>query len=107
MIKQYYIFDIKEGYDDVHGDIIIVRAGIVHNNMVSELPSSWNVFLLKDTPFITDEIVSLAHSNGGRWTVNFSDFRESRVEFEGKPRIVYYHKSLPQKNRFLSKLFRK
>lgn len=97
MIKQYYIFDIKEGYDDVHGDIIIVRAGIVHNNIVSELPSSWDVFFRKDTPFITDGIVSLAHSNGGRWTVNFSDFRESRVEFEGKPRIVYYHKSLPQK----------
>lgn len=47
MIKQYYIFDIKEGYDDVHGDIIIVRAGIVHNNIVSELPSSWDVFFLK------------------------------------------------------------
>lgn len=47
MIKQYYIFDIKEGYDDVHGDIIIVRAGIVHNNIVSELPSSWDVFFPK------------------------------------------------------------
>lgn len=42
--KQYYIFDIKEGNNDVHGDIIIVRAGIVHNNMVSESPSSWDVF---------------------------------------------------------------
>ena len=35
MIEQYYIFDIKEGYDDVYADIIIVRAGIIHDNMVS------------------------------------------------------------------------
>ena len=34
MIEQYYIFDIKEGYDDVHGDIIIVRAGIIHVELI-------------------------------------------------------------------------
>ncbi len=45
MIKQYYIFDIKEGYDDVHGDIIIVRAGIIHDNMFAEMPSSWDIFI--------------------------------------------------------------
>ena len=33
-VLDYYIFDIKQGEDDVHGDIIIVRAGKVHNNMV-------------------------------------------------------------------------
>lgn len=36
--------------------------------MVSELPSSWDIFFLKDTPQITNGIVSLARSNGGRWT---------------------------------------
>lgn len=107
MIEQYYIFDIKEGYDDVHGDIIIVRAGIIHDNMVSELPSSWDIFFLKDTPQITNGIVSLARSNGGRWTVNFAEFRASRVEFEGKPQTVYYHKSLPKKHSFWSRLLGK
>lgn len=107
MIKQYYIFDIKEGYDDVHGDIIIVRAGIIQNDMVSEIPSSWDIFFLKDTPQITNGIVSLARSNGGRWTVNFSEFRTSCVEFEGKPQIVYYHKSLPKKRNFWSRLLGK
>lgn len=107
MIEQYYIFDIKEGYDDVHGDIIIVRAGIIHDNMVSGLPSSWDIFFLKDTPQITNGIVSLARSNGGRWTVNFAEFRASRVEFEGKPQTVYYHKSLPKKRSFWSRLLGK
>lgn len=107
MIKQYYIFDIKEGYDDVHGDIIIVRAGIIHDNLASEIPSSWDIFFLKDTQQITSEIVSLAHSNRGQWTVNFSEFRESRVEFEGKPQTVYYHKSLPKKRNFWSRLLGK
>lgn len=32
LIFQYYIFDIKERYDDVHGDIIIVRAGKIHDS---------------------------------------------------------------------------
>lgn len=50
-------------------------------------------FFLKDTPRITNGIVSLARSNGGRWTVNFAEFRASRVEFEGKPQTVYFHKS--------------
>lgn len=100
MIKQYCIFDIKKGYDDVHGDIIIVRAGIIHDNMVSEIPSSWDVFFIKDTPQITNDVVSLAHANGGPWTMNFSDFRASCVEFEGKPQTVYYHRSLPKKRNF-------
>lgn len=33
LILQYYIFDIKERYDDVHGDIIIVRAGKIHDSI--------------------------------------------------------------------------
>ena len=100
MIKQYYIFDIKQGEDDVHGNIIIVRAGIVHDNLVSESPSTWDIFLFKDTPSITNGIVSLARSSGGHWTVNFSEFRESHIDFEGKTKTVYYHKSLPLKRSF-------
>lgn len=107
MIKSYYIFDIKTGIDDVHGDIIIVRAGEVRNNMVSELSSSWDMFFFKDTPQISESLVSFARSNGGRWTVNFDDFRESRIDFEGSPKTVFYHKSLPKKKSFWKRLFGK
>ena len=105
MIKQYYSFDIKQGEDDVHGNIIIVRAGIVHDNLVSESPSTWDIFLFKDTPSITNGIVSLARSSGGHWTVNFSEFRESHIDFEGKTKTVYYHKSLPLKRSFWNRIF--
>ena len=74
--------------------------------MVSELPSSWDIFFLKDTPQITNGIVSLARSNGGRWT-EFCRIQSSRVEFEGKPQTVYYHKSLPKKRSFWSRLLGK
>lgn len=105
-VLDYYIFDIKQGEDDVHGDIIIVRAGKVHNNMVSELPSNWDIFFFKDIPEITNSLVSHARNNGGRWTVNTSDFRESLVDFEGKKTKVYYHKSLPKKQKgFWSRIF--
>jgi len=57
--------------------------------------------LLKNTLFITDEIVSLARSNGGRWTVNFSDFRESCVEIEANQELY-----IATKNSFWSKLIR-
>ena len=107
MVKEYYIFDIKEGEDDVNGDIIIVRAGEVCNNMVSELSSSWEMFFFKNTPQIAQELVSIARANGGRWQVNFADFRDSRIEFEGKPKNVFYHKTLPKKKGFWQKLFGK
>lgn len=104
----YYIFDIKEGKDEVHGDIIILRAGIIENNCVSELPCDWDMFFFKNTPQIVQHLVSSAKANGGRWNVDPWDFRESRVEFEGVSRNVYYHKSLTQKKLSLWKrLFRR
>jgi hypothetical protein len=106
MIKEYYIWDIKDGKDDVHGDIIIVRAALVHNNMVSELPSTWDIFFFKNTLQIANDLVALAQANRGRWSVDFSEFRESRVDFEGQPKKIFYHKSLPKKN-FWRKLFGK
>lgn len=42
-------------------------------------------------------LVALAKVHGRRWNVDFSDFRESRIDFEGVARYVYYHKSLPKK----------
>lgn len=107
MVKEYYIFDITKGEDDLHGDVIIVRAGIVRNNLVSEMPSSWDIFLFKDLPAITNEIVSLANSNRGRWNVDFSDFRESLIDFENRPQKVYYHKSLPRKRNFWNRILGK
>lgn len=107
MIQQYYIFDITEGIDDVHGEIIIVRAGAIHHKMVSESPSDWALFFFKNTSPEINEIVSMARKNGGYWTVNFSEFRESRIDYEGKARTVYYHRSLPKKHNFWSRLFHK
>lgn len=75
--------------------------------MVSKMPSSWDIFFLKDTSQITNGVVSLARSNGGHWTVNFSEFSASRVEFEGKPQTIYYYKSLPKKHNFCSRLLGK
>lgn len=106
--RKYYIFDIKEGEDDIHGDIIILRAGRIENNMVSELPSSWDMFFFKNTTEIANRLVSLARAEQGRWTADLSEFRESRVDFEGIPRTVFYHKSLPKKKQgFWSRLFGK
>ncbi len=31
----YYIFDIKEGEDELHGNILILRVGLIENNMES------------------------------------------------------------------------
>lgn len=105
---QYYIFDIKEGKDEVHGDILVLRAGIIENNRVSESPDDWDMFFFKNTPQMAPYLVALAEANGGRWNVDPWDFRESRVEFEGVPRIVYYHKSLPKKKlSFWKRFFRR
>lgn len=93
----YYIFDIKEGEDELHGNILILRAGIVEDNRVSELPCDWDMFFFRNTPQMAHDLVALAKVNDGRWNVNFSDFRESRIDFEGVSRYVYYHKSLPKK----------
>lgn len=41
LILQYYIFDIKERYDDVHGDIIIV--GLLHYFLIC---LEVNIFLI-------------------------------------------------------------
>lgn len=103
----YYIFDIKEGEDELHGNILILRAGIIENNMVSELPCNWELFFFKNTPKMANDLVALAQRHGGRWNVDLNDFRESRIEFEGVSRYVYYHKSLPKKKlNFWTRLFR-
>lgn len=104
----YYIFDIKEGLDEVHGNILILRAGLIENNLVSELPCDWEVFFFKNTPQMANDLVALAQRYGGRWNVDFNDFRESKIEFEGVSKYVYYHKSLPKKKfNFWSRLFRR
>ena len=97
MIKEYHIFDIKGGYDDVHGDVLIVRAGVITNNMVSELPSQWDVFFFKHSEALANRLVSIAHT--GRWNVDFSDFRESLILLEGKSQKVFYHSTLPKKEK--------
>lgn len=104
----YYIFDIKEGEDEIHGSILILRAGIIENNVVSESSSNWELFFFKNTPKMTEDLVALAKAYNGRWNVNFADFRESRIEFEGVPKYVYYHKSLPKRKLgFWKRLFRR
>lgn len=100
MAKKYFILDIKGGRHNIFGNIAIIYANPVQEQiigsrtMVSTIDhycADTEMFIIPEDPILLNPIISEAQCNNGIWLVELSDFRDHVTFNENLNRRIVAH----------------